>query len=145
MHEDVINHCVPAGSKEGKKRTGFAVLLLSVEKGSSKTLDQGCNSFRCVWFFLQCASISHHFALDVLWPLLNMFSFVIQVFVLISRIRTRAGFLPRGFVPTSLMEQVGLYDLNSAPVLAWRWDRRERESESQRTRFTAPSSDFKTF
>lgn len=42
MHEDVINHCVPAGSKKGGKRTGFAVLLLRVKKkGSSETLDVG--------------------------------------------------------------------------------------------------------
>lgn len=33
MHEDVINHCVPAGSKKRKKRTRFALLLLSVQKG----------------------------------------------------------------------------------------------------------------
>lgn len=40
MHQDVINHFVPVGSqKEGRKKTGFAVLLGNVKKGSSKTAD----------------------------------------------------------------------------------------------------------
>lgn len=36
MSENVINHCVPTRSKNGKKRTRFAFFLLS-KKGSSKT------------------------------------------------------------------------------------------------------------
>lgn len=53
---------------------------------------------------------------------------MICVFVFIIGIQTRARFLERGSVPTSLPEQAGAYGLNSSPtlnVLA----RQEREPE----------------
>lgn len=55
-------------------------------------------------------------------------------------------FLRRGSVPTSLIKQVDAYGLNSFPalnVLARQSDQSERAS--QRTRLTAPLSEFMTF
>lgn len=149
MHEDVINHCVPAGSKKGGKRTGFAVLLLKLKKrGRVRHWTWGCNSFKrgCEVFESSYTSISHHFPFDVLWPLFKILA------LRFKSLSSLAGFGPepvssrRRSVPTSLMEQVGAYDLNSFPalnVLARQRDRSERES--QRTHLMAPSSEFMTF
>lgn len=121
MHEDVINHCVPAGSKKKEEKGLDLHFYCSVfKKGRGRHKTWGCNSFKrgCEVFESSYTSISHHFCLDILWRLCVVKDFCffrIQVFIIISRIPTQTCFFCRGSVPISLMEHVSPNDLT--PIL----------------------------
>lgn len=147
-------------SKGGKKELDLQFYYSVLKQGRVRHWTCRCNSFKwgCRAFEPSHASISSSFHLRCArtgWVCSKIFAWRFRSTSSLNGIRTRVcpprphppPSLPqRGSVPISLIEQVDAYGLNSFAalnVLARQWDL--SEGESQRTRLTAPSSEFMTF